>query len=67
MTQEQTVVVVEPGGLVEVKDTVSTLVEVQVPGVRGIQGAPGPSGPPGPPGAEPDLLDLTVLFENGLI
>lgn len=27
----------------------------------------GPPGPPGPAGGEPDLQDLTLVFENGLI
>lgn len=37
--------------------------------VGDVSGPPGPAGPqgaPGPIGSEPDMLDLTLLFENGL-
>jgi hypothetical protein len=45
---------------VEIVGPDSTL-EVEVPGQRGAPGLPGP------PGTEPDMLDLTVLFENSLL
>lgn len=70
---ENTVIVREPGEPVEVQSTVSTVVEARVPGARGLPGSlgpsgpQGPSGPPGPAGTEPDLLDLTLIYENGLI
>lgn len=40
--------------------------------VKGPPGEPGPPGPPGPPGApgeapDDDLMDLTLIFQNGLI
>lgn len=36
-------------------------------GTQGKPGEPGPQGPPGPIGNEPDIPDLTISFENGLI
>jgi len=42
------------------REVLKDVVEVVAPG--------GPAGPPGPAGPEPglDLLDLTIVFENGL-
>lgn len=38
------------------------------PGPRGAVGPRGEPGTPGPPGAsDPDLPDLSIFFENGLI
>lgn len=39
----------------------SKVVTVNVPAARG------PAGPPGRSGDSPDMLDLTLLFENNLI
>lgn len=41
----------------------------ETPGTPGPEGPPGEPGPPGPPGesGEPDVLDLTLLFNNGVI
>lgn len=36
-------------------------------GPRGETGKGGPPGPKGDTGYEPDLMDLTLLLENGLI
>lgn len=38
-----------------------------LPGDNGVDGSQGPPGPEGPIGTEPDLQDLVLLFENGLI
>jgi hypothetical protein len=66
------VIQVESGdGAVEVVEVTATpreVVEIDSGG-RGEQGEPGAPGPPGPPGdvVDPDMQDLTVLFENGLV
>ena len=70
LIMKATVLVQPPGHAVIVEhESIQTLVLASELTTTVVD-VPGPQGPPGPEGAvngEPDVPDLTILFENGLL